>query len=672
MVQRAFKCPVVSCKQTFTRQYNLDRHYERYHLAQDFVEKCLLCGQIFQTAADIHQHYKTFHKPSAKFYEKESAFRKSVITYRYNFNHDVTNFQYGQRQILPNIHQLLSIEAGKKTLIKTSLIYICEMSMVDHVGEKITTTLIPFRASSFLTNANSKQMLKRNILKSFKLQENELEQFSNSGSNWTFNRAVAFDVEISAMRPVLIGGCEKFSEADRISIRSIKNNRFLYNPQNKNNKCFLYNVFHFMKEKSPTIYKSKTFHQFEKSLNLQSISFPISILHIKKFCSQNKHLNLKINILYRQTDGNIFPYEYGIGTGNLTLNLLMIKRNPHDLYVINHFLRITHIDKFLRDVYTNDKKTKSYKKCFTCLNCLNSFSLQKNFLQHEKICSLNKPRKEVMSDETEIRFKNFKNQHPLEYIAFLDFECILPPNSEPCNECLHLRCKCDRSFTHVISNQEPIAYSFIVLDPDNRIIHEKTYSGKAASKHLIDHLLQQEKQWISNLFSQFKELSLKPLEEKNFFQSISCYLCNKPFNNNVIKCRDHCHFSGKYLGAACQTCNLDRRKQKKLKIFLHNGSKYDFHFIIKALNDRANDIKNIYILPYNGENFRTIQFNSFMFLDSMSFLQSSLAQLSEDLAKTNNSYGILKQTYLVKTANKFDANKFKLVLGKSFFPYEYW
>ena len=187
MVLNQFKCPILSCNLTFSRQYNLNRHYERFHLQQDFVEKCLLCGQIFQSCDELQNHYKISHKPSAKFYEKESAFRKNVVSYRYNFTDEDTNFQYGQQKVLSGVTKLLKLEAGKKTLIKTSLIYICEMSMVDHVGEKVTTTLIPFRAQSFLTNASSFQALQRNIKKSFALQEHELEQFTNSGSNWTFD-----------------------------------------------------------------------------------------------------------------------------------------------------------------------------------------------------------------------------------------------------------------------------------------------------------------------------------------------------------------------------------------------------------------------------------------------------------------------------------------------------
>lgn len=654
---KIFQCPIVNCNNKFTRQYNLNRHIERKHLSDNFVEKCLLCGQIFENCEEIQIHYKTFHKPSEKFYLKDNAFQKSVQTYRYNYDDNIQNFVYGQKKILPSIQQLLQIEAGKKTLIKVGLIYICEMSMEDHIGEKVSTTLIPFRAPNFLTNANSLRSLKQNIIRSYKIQENELERFTNSGSNWTFDRCVAFDIEIAAMRPMLMGG------DDRININNIKNHRFLFNPNNKDQKCFLHCIYFNLKE------TFNSFTDFEKSLNLTGIKFPITIPQVKTFLKKNKKLDISINILYRDISGKIFPYEYGLGDGKHKINLLLLRRSS-DLNAINHFVCIKNVDKFLRQVYNKNCK-KSYKKIYTCLNCLNTFTTNNIYSEHVRYCFLNKPRKEILSDKKTIKFTNFKNQHPVDYIAFLDFECILPDEKIICSECMHLRCKCDRSYTLKLNDQLPIAYSFIVLNQNNKIIHEKTYSGENAANHLIDHLLNEEKSWISNLFSQFKELNLSQKENINFNCCSECYLCHKSFTT-TIKCRDHCHFTGKYLGAACQTCNLDRRKQQQLKIFMHNGSKYDFHFIIKALNDRRTDIKNIHILPYNGENFRTIQFNSFIFLDSMSFLQNSLAQLSDDLSKTDNPYSILRQTYLVRKDGKFSKKKFRLVLGKSFFPYEFW
>ena len=669
------KCPIVNCNSTFSRQFNLNRHFERFHNNDDLVEKCFLCGQVFQNIELLNRHYQSFHRPSKKFYEKESAFRKNVITYRFNFSENEFNFSLAQKNIIPDLRQTISYEAALKTIIKVSLIYICEMSMIDHAGEKITTTLIPFRSPGFLAHGNSNAAIGKNIRQAFTFQNNSMEEFCNSGSNWTFDRAVVFDIEITALRPALIGGsidseltkpenCHDgyycLENVNKVNLISIRNKKFLYNPNNRDQKCFLYCLHHYLvKEKN----LKSDFKKFEKTLDLSGISFPISIPHIKKFMKKNSHLNLKINILLRHTNGHIYPYEYGIGEGSHFINLLILHRKDGN----NHFLLILNINKFLRRVY----KQYSYEKKFFCENCLNYFSRETTLNTHKKICCLNKPRMELTPDTPILKFSNQKNQHPLEYIGFLDFECILPDQRAICKECSHLRCKCDRSYTHVTTNQLPITYSLLILDLNSKIVHEKTYSGNNAADHLIEHLLQEESDWIKPLFNNYKENKMKCHEEKSFKENTHCYLCKQAFSDDVVKCRDHCHFTGQYLGAACNTCNVNRKKSRRLKIFMHNGSRFDFHFIVKALNNKEG-IKNLHVLPYNTENFRTISFNSFLFVDSMSFLQSSLAKLSEDLSKTNNPYVILKQSDLIKCGKTFDRIGFNLLLGKSYFPYEYW
>jgi hypothetical protein len=92
---------------------------------------------------------------------------------------------------------------------------------------------------------------------------------------------------------------------------------------------------------------------------------------------------------------------------------------------------------------------------------------------------------------------------------------------------------------------------------------------------------------------------------------------------------------------------------------------------VKALGKFGEDIESIKVLPFNGENFRTISFNCFEFVDSLAFLQSSLSELASDLKESGHTYDILKQTDLVKTNGKFDKHKYDALLEKSFFPYEY-
>ena len=67
-----------------------------------------------------------------------------------------------------------------------------------------------------------------------------------------------------------------------------------------------------------------------------------------------------------------------------------------------------------------------------------------------------------------------------------------------------------------------------------------------------------------------------------------CYICKKEFDNNdndkkQQKVRDHFHYTGKYGGAAHNIFNLRYKIPKEIPLVFHNGSTYDYHFIIKEL-----------------------------------------------------------------------------------------
>ena len=49
------------------------------------------------------------------------------------------------------------------------------------------------------------------------------------------------------------------------------------------------------------------------------------------------------------------------------------------------------------------------------------------------------------------------------------------------------------------------------------------------------------------------------------------------------KARDHCHHTRKFSGAAHNICNLRYKVPKEIPIVFHNGSTYDYHFVIKKL-----------------------------------------------------------------------------------------
>ena len=67
-----------------------------------------------------------------------------------------------------------------------------------------------------------------------------------------------------------------------------------------------------------------------------------------------------------------------------------------------------------------------------------------------------------------------------------------------------------------------------------------------------------------------------------------CHICKNRFSTddgkkNNFKVKDHCHYTGKYRGAAHDISNLRYKILKEIPVVFHNGSTYDYYFMIKEL-----------------------------------------------------------------------------------------
>ena len=66
---------------------------------------------------------------------------------------------------------------------------------------------------------------------------------------------------------------------------------------------------------------------------------------------------------------------------------------------------------------------------------------------------------------------------------------------------------------------------------------------------------------------------------------------------NYQKVRDHCHYKGKYRGPTHSICNLKFTVPNEIPLVFHNGSNYDYYFIIKELVNKFE-----WKFEYFGEN----------------------------------------------------------------------
>ena len=79
-------------------------------------------------------------------------------------------------------------------------------------------------------------------------------------------------------------------------------------------------------------------------------------------------------------------------------------------------------------------------------------------------------------------------------------------------------------------------------------------------------------------------------ENESYKKQNVCYICRKELsayddddNENYYKVRDSLSLSGKFKAAAHNICNLRYKTPKEILTIFHNGSRYDYHFIIKQI-----------------------------------------------------------------------------------------
>ena len=101
---------------------------------------------------------------------------------------------------------------------------------------------------------------------------------------------------------------------------------------------------------------------------------------------------------------------------------------------------------------------------------------------------------------------------------------------------------------------------------------------------------------------------------------------------------DHCHGTGRYRGPACEECNLKMKQPKEVVVLAHNMSRFDGHLILQAIavlqkHERwcNEEIFNkplhsyeIKVIKDTNEKYKSIEFCHLKFLDSFSFMNSSL------------------------------------------------
>ena len=266
-------------------------------------------------------------------------------------------------------------------------------------------------------------------------------------------------------------------------------------------------------------------------------------------------------------------------------------------------------------------------------------------------------------DNNIMKYNHGEKSMKLPFVIYADLEYLL----EKMSMCINNH---NESSTTKINKHTRSGYSiFTSCSFDESKNKLNYYRDKDCMKKFCKHLREHATRIINYEKKRMAPLTTK--EEICYNKQKMCYICKKEFNNNdkkQLKVRDHCHYTGKYRGAAHNIFNLRYKVPKEIPVVFHSGSTYDYHFIIKELVKEFEG--NFDCLGENTEKYITfsvplkrkidnkvLEINyKIKFIDNFRFMSSSLSKLADNLSEGiyNNKCSNCKSNldYIRITKNK--------------------
>ena len=143
---------------------------------------------------------------------------------------------------------------------------------------------------------------------------------------------------------------------------------------------------------------------------------------------------------------------------------------------------------------------------------------------------------------------------PCPFVIYGDFEC-LTTNSNieikgPYGTEGAVSCSGSSAPRGTYKEHKPCGYMLNVVSRIDNTCQPYLYRGEDCMKKFVEQLTEIKKDIFEkmNVNKPMDELTYE--QKTEFRQATHCSICNKKFQPDDEKVRDHCHFTGKYRGAA--------------------------------------------------------------------------------------------------------------------------
>ena len=309
----------------------------------------------------------------------------------------------------------------------------------------------------------------------------------------------------------------------------LKNKKSTVNQKNNDYKCFQYATIlalNFDKVTSHPERITKKIKSFINKYNWNDINFPTTRKDWNRFEVNNK--NVALNILYVPFNTKkieiAYKSKYNLVRDNQII-LLMINNGENW-----HYLAVKSLSRLLRGI------TSNHDGDYYCLNCFHSYRTENKLNAHKKVCENHDYCNIEMpsNDNNLINYNKGEKSLKLPFIIYTYLEYLL----EKISTCYN----------------NPNLSSATKINQHVPSVYRGEDCMKRFCKDLKDHVTR---------IVDFKRKFITPLtkdEEDSYDKKNTCHICMKDLDSDKVK--DHCYFTGKYRGAAHNTCNLKYKIQK--------------------------------------------------------------------------------------------------------------
>ena len=397
---------------------------------------------------------------------------------------------------------------------------------------------------------------------------------------------------------------------------------------------------------------TKKLREQSKIFDWTGVNFPTSFEDISRF-EKNNLISVKV-LGCDDSRREIVHLRNGNGRYKLAVTLL---------FFVEHYCLVRNVSR-LASRQSRDGIT------YFCDFCSFSNRTKEKVLKHQESCTgeVLEPERVFPEPGTFLKFKNCERSAEQPFVIYADFESRLKPMFEK-----------KGGGTTQYQEHVPIGYAYYLVcrfDPSENIF--RSYTARSNAEDIGLHFLKSLCDTVLDLWMKFKysrAMRFTTEERRDFREAKKGWICGKNFSfmdnfeDKVI--RDHCHYTGKYRGAAHNSCNLRLRRTKRIPVIFHNFTGYDNHLFVKSLGKIEGKIS---VIARNEEKHVSVtkdisvdadQRWQLRFSDSSSFMCGSLD------SHVSNLRSVGEDKFKITQAHFPWSVKFKKVIRKGVFPYEW-